>query len=116
MFGLILMDDICGRLDKNSWLVRKDYTWTRERKWYQDVFMEKKVLFPPLEATRFLFGVMDRKSLFDMIRSFNLKHRTYAQFEKILESVLGGKVSKGFAAMMGSMDLREYASRYNKKI
>ena len=114
-FALVLMDDVCARLDKNAWLVRNDYP-NREKKWYAEVFRDTKTLLYPLEATRFLMNTMDKRSLFDMIRRFNLKHKTYTQFLEILEGVLGGKAKEGFSRMMDSFDLEQYAVKYKKKV
>lgn len=115
VFALLLLEEVCGKLGKDSWLVKNSYP-EREKKWYADLFREKKVLFPPLETARFLHGAMDRDSLFRTIRRFNLRHRTCSQFEDILGEVLGESVKAGYRGLVDSLDLREYALRNKKKL
>jgi len=114
VFGLLLMDEVCARMDATSWLLKNNYP-DREKRWYADLFKGKKALPCPLEAARFFYGRVGRKELFEMIKLFQLKHKTYAQFEGILESVLGEKNRNDYAKLVGSFDLEEYASRYDKK-
>ena len=115
IFGLLLMDDVYKQLNKKSWLVTNNY-FEREKKWYVDLFKEKDILFYPLETTRFFYKYINKEILFKMIKLFNLKHKTYREFENILEVTLGEKYKEEFVKIINSFNLEEYATKYKKKL
>lgn len=114
LFALIVMDEACARMGKESYLVKNDYPG-REKGWFSDLFASGKKLPYQLEATRFFRKRIAKDALFELIRRFGLKHKTYMQFEKILEEALGAKTLADYRALIDSFDLDEYARKYGRK-
>jgi hypothetical protein len=114
VFGLIIMDEACARLDKESFLMKNNYL-LREKRWFTDLFSSKKELPYPMEATRFFYKAFNKENLFTLIEAFNLRHKTYMQFEKILEERFGEKMVSDYRKLMGSFDLDAYARKYDRK-
>ena len=114
VFGLIIMDEACARLEKESFLIKNNYL-TREKRWFTDLFNSKKELPYQLEETRFFYKAVDKEKLLMLIKAFNLKHKTYMQFEKILEELFGENMASEFKKVMDSFDLDAYSRKYDRK-
>jgi hypothetical protein len=115
IFGLIFMDEACSKLEKDSFLIKNNYLG-REKQWFIDLFNSKKDLPCPMEATRFFYKKLDKDKLLTLIKAFNLRHKTYMQFEKILEERFGEKLKADYAKLIESFDLDAYARKYNRKV
>lgn len=88
----------------------------REKQWLNDVIKGNRELPCSLELTRFFSKRMGRDTLLEMIKAFNLKHRTLKEFEHIVEDILGPATKNEFMKLFSSFDFEKYGKKYNRKV
>ncbi len=115
-FALLFLDDAGKQLNANSFLGKNKY-YEYEKKWYSDVLSQTKQLFLPLETAKFFMNAkMTKENMFQIIKEFNLKHKTPKQIEEIIEKVMGTTIRDRLVELFEKFDLTEYAKNHNRKI
>ncbi len=115
-FALLFMEDAEKQLNDNSFLSKHKY-YDYEKKWYSVALSQTELIFPPLELAKFfLNSKMTKEHMLQIIKEFNLKHKTPKQVEEIIEKIMGSTIRNQYVELFNKFDLSEYAKNHNRKI